>query len=231
MHPVDRRATSSQRAGTKRHAGPGWRIAGLTLCLAAVPIALAHAYDGRRMTLGANRPIDEAPAAAIPYDQAAALPTYPPLSRPAEGTAPDIAPGPVAGPAPAQAAADTAPIRVAPTGTAGDAARTAQAQAQARAPAQSPAASTPATPPAVATPAREKPKLAEAKRPLTETKVSAPGTKVATRDGNVRVDAPSAKVAVRDNGRVRVEAPGTRVAVDEGRVRVKAPFVDLDIRF
>lgn len=217
MHPVDRRATSVE--SSRKLAG--WRLAGLAMCLAALPVGLAQAYDGRRMTLGANRPMDEPPIATVPYDQAAAMPTYPPLSRPAEAIAPGIAAAPTPAPAAAQTAADTAPIQVTPSSKPGETVSTAHAQP----------ARTPKVAPPAAAPTPVKTAASEGRRNKVETKVSGPGTKVAARDGHVRVDAPSANVAVRDNGRVRVNAPGTHVAVDDGRVRVKAPFVDLDIRF
>lgn len=195
-----------------------------TLALLTAPLSLSADADGRRLTLGANRPLyDFTPPFLLPYDQSAAGPTLWASPLAAASTPASTTPAAVA------VHASTATTRPGPP-----------VQAQT------------ITPAFKAEPAPARLTKVQDKEPRTEgihagkqapattvhvkagkstrVNVHAPHTKVAVRDARVSVKAPSTKVAVRDH-RVRVDAPHTRVAVDDGRVRVRAPFVNLDIRW
>jgi hypothetical protein len=187
-----------------------WRIIS-ALPLAALGLSMSAGADGRRLTLGANRPLhDMAPVFPMPYAQLSAGPSLP-HGRPVEAP---MASGLM--PIPKTGNAEGPPVRVLPFARQASTPEIKADPVQAR-----------------ATVVRHA--TASGEKAARHVQVAVPRAKVTVREtpkreARVRVDAPSTRVTVRDD-RVRVDAPHTRVAVDDGRVRVRAPFVNLDIRW
>lgn len=161
-------------------------IMGAVLALVVLPLTVLAGPDGRRLTLGDNRPsLDAGSSHSLSLDRQATPSVLPSLT---------MMPAPV----PPAVVAEAPAIRVGPVND------------QTSTPAFKPEPSAVTTPARFErvrhTPDRKTKAMVKSGSETKHVRVTAPSTKVAVRDHKVRVDAPYTRVAV-DEGRVRVRAP------------------------
>ena len=167
-------------------------VCAAAVAVIAAPLSVAVGGDGRRLTLGSNRPLPEAPAPML-------------LMQSQQGawrlSEPLIKVQPTLSPFEAKAATVAAPAKARNSATPAFAAEQPRPRAM-----QARHETTKVETTEVNVRAPETNVRVRHAAGRTRVHVAAPHTKVAVRDHRVRVDAPHTRVAV-DDGRVRVRAP------------------------